>query len=129
MTHLIVSAPSTATQGTAFSSAVTAEDQYGNVDESYSGTVTFTSTDGNASLPSSDTLSDGTGSFVATLNTTDNQTITATDTADDSIYGTSDAILVYAATTATTTTTATTATTTATPAAAKPVAASPSFTG
>ena len=127
-THLIVSAPSTATQGTAFSYEVTAEDQYGNVDESYSGTVAFTSTDSDAALPADDTLSDGTGSFVATLNTTGNQTITATDTEHGSIDGTSDTIVVSTATTTTTTPTATTATTT-TPAAANPVAATPSFTG
>ena len=124
-TQLVVSVPSTATQGTAFSYEVTAEDQYGNVDESYSGTVSFTSTDSDATLPDDDALSDGTASFVATLNTTGDQTITATDTEDDSIDGTSDTIVVYAATTTTTTTTATTTTAPA----AKPVAASPSFTG
>jgi hypothetical protein len=73
-TQLIVSAPSTATQGTAFSYDVTAEDKFGNIDRSYSGTVTFTSTDSAATLPADATLSDGTGSFNATLNTTGDQT-------------------------------------------------------
>jgi hypothetical protein len=118
-TQLIVSAPSAATQGTAFNFSVTAEDDYGNVDESYDGTVTFTSTDSAATLPDDSTLSDGSSTFSAILNTTGDYTITATDTDDSDINGTSDTITVSAEASTTTTTTT----------AATPVAASPTFTG
>ncbi len=50
-THFLVSAPSTATAGTAIMVAVTAQDPYGNTATSYGGTVHFTSTDGSAILP------------------------------------------------------------------------------
>ena len=122
-TKLIVEAPSSATAGTAFTVTVTAEDDFGNVDEEYGGTVSFSSSDSSASLPSDSELSDGSSSFSVTLNTTDYQTITATDTSDDDIDGTSDSIWVTAA--------AVTPVTTATPAtpAATPVAAKPAFTG
>jgi hypothetical protein len=94
-THFLVSAPSTAGTGVAFNFTVTAQDQYGNTATGYMGTVSFTSTDGAASLPSSSTLNSGTKVFQATLNTVSppSQTITATDTVN-SIAGTSSAITV-----------------------------------
>src|SRR5262249_38726895 len=52
-------------------------------------TVHFTSSDGSATLPADSTLMAGTRSFSATLKTVGNQTITATDTANNSITGTS----------------------------------------
>src|SRR5262249_4587628 len=79
-THFLVSAPSSATAGSAFNFTVTAQDQFNNTATSYAGTVHFTSSDGNATLPSDSTLTNGTGSFSATLTTGGNQTITATDT-------------------------------------------------
>jgi hypothetical protein len=45
-------------------------------------------------LPANATLSDGSGAFSATLKTAGNQTITATDTANPAITGTSNAITV-----------------------------------
>src|SRR5207253_1385280 len=44
--HLVVSAPATATAGSAFSITVTAEDQFNNTATSYLGTVTFSKSDG-----------------------------------------------------------------------------------
>src|SRR5207247_1020271 len=79
-THFAVSAPSGAAVGTAFNFTVTAQDQFNNTATSYGGTVHFTSSDGTASLPANSTLSSGTGTFSATLNTSGTQTITATDT-------------------------------------------------
>jgi YVTN family beta-propeller protein len=94
-THLSVTAPASATAGIAFSFSVSALDQYGHVDTSYTGTVHFTSGDGQAALPANTTLTSGAGTFSATLKTAGNQTITATDTA--AITGTSGAIAVNAA--------------------------------
>jgi hypothetical protein len=97
-THFTVSAPSSATAGNAFNFTVTAQDQFNNTATGYAGTVHFTSTDGSAILPANSTLSNGTGTFSATLVTAGSQTITATDTVTSSIHGTSNSIFVSAAT-------------------------------
>src|SRR5207302_1309647 len=57
---------------------------------SYGGTVHFTSSDGQATTPNDSTLTNGTGTFSATLKTAGSQTLTATDTNSSSITGTSD---------------------------------------
>jgi hypothetical protein len=67
---------------------VTAYDAYGNVATGYNGTVTFSSSDPQAALPSDSPLTNGTGTFMANLYTAGTQTITATDTVDNSITGT-----------------------------------------
>ena len=97
-THFVVTAPPSATAGTPFNITVTAEDVYGNTATGYTGTVHFTSSDTAAVLPGNSTLNAGTGTFSATLKTTGSQTITATDTVNVSINGTSGAITVGAAT-------------------------------
>ena len=94
---LQVTAPATATVGSAFQFAVTAYDVYGNVLTSYTGPVTFSSTDGAASLPSSVQLTAGTGTFQATLNTTGTQTITVKDASNSSLSATSGSIVVATA--------------------------------
>src|SRR5205823_5506349 len=78
-THFTVSAPSSATAGSAFSFTVTGLDQFNNTATGYTGTVHFTSSDGQASLPADTTLTNGVGGFSATLRTAGNQTLTATD--------------------------------------------------
>jgi len=93
-THFSVTAAATATVGSPFSFTVRALDAANNVVSTYSGTAAFTSTDGQAVLPHSSTLASGSGSFSATLNTTSNQTITATDVLSPSISGTSNLINV-----------------------------------
>jgi uncharacterized protein (TIGR03437 family) len=93
-TRLAITAPSTATAGTAFTYAVTAKDQYNNLVPTYSGTIHFTSTDGQAALSGDSTLSNGAGTFQATLKTAGSFTITATDTATSSISGVSGGITV-----------------------------------
>ena len=93
-THFSVSAQGNAIVGTAFNFTVTALDASNNTVTTYSGTVHFTSTDGQAVLPVNSTLTNGAGNFSATLKTAGNQTITATDTVTASITGTSSSISV-----------------------------------
>ncbi len=96
-TQLIVSAPGTATAGTAVSVSVTAQDAFGNTATAYTGTVHFTSTDASSVLPANNTLTAGAGNFNVTFKTAGNQTVTATDTVTGSITGTSGTIAVSAA--------------------------------
>ncbi len=96
-TKFAVGTPPAATAGTAFNFTVTAQDQFNNTAIAYAGTVHFTSSDGQAVLPADATLTNGTGSFSATLRTAGSQTITATDTTTSSITGTSNGIAVGAA--------------------------------
>src|SRR5713226_3490771 len=99
---LTVTAPGTATAGTAFSVTVTAKDPYGNTATGYTGTVHFTSSDGAATLPANYTFVGGdngvhTFTNLTTLKTAGNQTVTATDTVTGTITGTSGTIVVSAA--------------------------------
>jgi uncharacterized protein (TIGR03437 family) len=96
-TKFVVSAPSTATAGTAFTFTVTAVDLNNNTTPAYAGTVHFTTSDGAATLPADSTLTNGVGTFSATLKTAGNQTITSTDTTTPSISGTSGTVTVNAA--------------------------------
>ena len=84
------------TAGTPLNFTVAALDGSGEPFPGYSGTVSFTSTDGQAALPLNSTLAGGTGTFSATLETDGSQTITATDTATASITGISMTIHVLA---------------------------------
>src|SRR5205823_13482622 len=81
--------PASAAAGTSFSLTVTALNRLGNVQTTYGDTVHFTSSDGQAILPADSTLSNGAGTFSATLRTAGNQTITATDKTSSSITGAS----------------------------------------
>ena len=76
-THFTVSAPSSAVVGTPISVTVTALDVGNNTVAGYTGIVHFTSTDAAAVLPANTTLTSGTGTFSATLNTVGAQTISA----------------------------------------------------
>ena len=99
--HLVITAPASATAGSPFNFSVVAEDQNGVTDTGYAGTVHFTSSDPQAVLPADAVLSSGAGSFSATLKTAGSQTVTATDTGNSSLMGTSGAITVAPSTTAT----------------------------
>ena len=66
----------------------------GNTATSYAGTVGFTSSDAAAVLPSSGSLTSGSGTFRVTFKTSGNQTLAATDTVTSSITGTSGAVAV-----------------------------------
>jgi predicted outer membrane repeat protein len=77
--RLALSLPTTTFPGQSFTFTVTALDSSGNVVTGYSGTVQFTSSDGSAVLPPGSTLTNGVGTFTATLNTLGIQTIAAAD--------------------------------------------------
>ena len=93
-THFAVSAPSTATVGVPFNFTVTALDANNNPTTTYAGTVHFASTDSLAMLPANGALTNGSGTFTATLKDAGSQTITATDTVNGTLTGTSGAIMV-----------------------------------
>jgi len=93
-THFAISAPAAAQSGTALTFTVSALDTANNVANSYSGTVSFSSTDAQATLPPNSALTNGTGTFSATLQAVGSQTLTATDIVTASITGTSSAIAV-----------------------------------
>jgi hypothetical protein len=90
-----LSSPRTA--GVAGNFTVTAKDQFNNTATNYTGTVTFTSSDGQAVLPANSTLTSGTGTFSTTLKTAGTQSITATDTVTATITGTQSGIVINAA--------------------------------
>lgn len=87
--------PANAAAGSAFPFSVTATaaDDTTTI-TNFADTVHFTSSDAAASLPADTTLTNGTATFNATLNTEGSQTITATDTVSPSITGTSNEIIV-----------------------------------
>ena len=105
-----VTGPSEVYRGYPFGITVRAKDAYGQTIEDYTGTVTFSSTDSLAQLPSdyTFTLSDqGIKVFEVTLNTNGIQKVSVTDTADTNITGESNNILVKDPPTATVTETVT----------------------
>jgi hypothetical protein len=73
-----------AVTGTPLGFTVTALDAFGNVATTYAGVVHFTSSDGAAALPADTTLANGVGIFSATLATAGTQTLTATDSVQNS---------------------------------------------
>lgn len=86
-THLVVTAPTTMGQGDEVAFTVTAEDATNKVATTYTGTVSFSSTDPGFVSVTSSTLNNGKGTFTSGLSTVGNQTITATDTVTSSITG------------------------------------------
>lgn len=86
-TQLALSGPANSGAGIVFTFAVTARDASNNVATNYSGTMHFTSSDPAAVLPHDSTLTNGTGSFSATLINAGTQIITATDTTAASLQG------------------------------------------
>ena len=87
---LVISGPSSVDRDDGFSITVSAFDAYLNYATGYTGTVHFTSTDRNASLPANFTFNAadaGTYTFTVALKRLGEQTITATDTLTSSITG------------------------------------------
>src|SRR5207245_569732 len=97
-TSLVVagfSSPSTA--GTAGTITVTAKDAYGNTASGYLGTVHFTSSDAQATLPANYAFvaaDAGSHTFSATLKTAGSQSLTAADTVTTTITGSQSGISV-----------------------------------
>jgi autotransporter-associated beta strand protein len=77
VTKLVLSAPSTATAGTAFNITVTAQDANGNTGFGFNNTVTLSSSAGADIAPTSVTLSSGVATIPITLTTAGTQTLTA----------------------------------------------------
>ena len=97
-THFSVTGyPGSTVAGVSHSVTVTALDAFDNVATGYAGTVHFTSTDVAATLPTDSTLTAGTGSFSATLQTAGSRSIIATDTVTSAITGAQTGITVTAA--------------------------------
>ncbi len=97
--HLHLTVDTTTTAGVTTSTlTVEARDNTDAPDPSYDGTVTFTSSDPSAALPSPDytfTSGDaGARTFDVTFRSAGSRTVSATDTADAAISGTSNASLV-----------------------------------
>jgi RHS repeat-associated protein len=87
---LILSAPAGTTAGASVPVKITAEDIYGNINSGYTGTVTFTSSDANATLPANYTFTAadaGTHSVALVLRTAGADTVTATDTQHSTVTG------------------------------------------
>jgi dienelactone hydrolase len=98
--HFEVRVPATTTAGAPFSMTITARDPFNNVATGYRGIVAFSSSDGQATLPSNygfTAADSGMHTFSATLRTAGTQSLTATDTVTASITGTQAGILVTAA--------------------------------
>jgi putative cell wall-binding protein len=98
-THLSATATATATAGNSFVVTVKALDGSGNIVTGYTGTVKLSSSDSAAVLPANSTLSSGQHAFTVTLKTAGNQSVTATDTANSGIAGTTSPIAVAPAAT------------------------------
>jgi len=86
-TQFAVTGPGSSAAGFSFNFSVTARDASNNPVSNYSGTVHFTSSDSTAVLPPDSKLTNGSGTFSATLTNAGFQTITATDPASGSIHG------------------------------------------
>ena len=83
--HFSVSGPTAASAGVQFMFTVAAIDPFNNIATGYSGLVHFSSNDGQAVLPINSALTNGTGTFPATLKMVANTTITAADSTTTSI--------------------------------------------
>jgi len=90
----VISVPASVTSGAAFAVTVTAQDAYGNTALGYTGTVHYTSSDALAVVPANMTLTNGSAKVTVKLKTKGNQTVSAADTANATIKGTSPAIAV-----------------------------------
>jgi hypothetical protein len=111
-----VASPSTATAGAAFNVTLTAKDASGKTARGYIGTVSLTSPDPKAVLPTNITFTaadSGVVTLTAILETAGTQSVTATDTVIATLKGTQSAIWVIPGAAATLTTTGSPTTTTA----------------
>jgi ELWxxDGT repeat protein len=92
--------PNPTTSGAAHGFIVQAKDLYGNIVTGYTGTVSFSSSDSQATLPAPYTFTSGDAgvhTFSGTLVAVGTQTLTATDTVSPSITGAQTGIVVQAA--------------------------------
>src|SRR5207237_15299 len=95
--QLRLNAPTSVTAGSAFALTITALEPDGDTATGYTGSIHFTSRDGQAILPADFTFTAadaGQHTFTATLKTTGSQSLTATDTATNTITGSQTGITV-----------------------------------
>jgi hypothetical protein len=95
--YQIVGLSPTATRGTPYTFTLVVVDAFGNNVTGYLGTVHFTSSDANASLPAEYTFTTadaGKHTFMLTWGTQGVQSLTATDKAKSSTHGTQGGIAV-----------------------------------
>jgi hypothetical protein len=100
----VTASPTALTAGTGTSIMVAAFDAFGNVAAGYTGTVHFTSSDPQASLPTDYTFTPaeaGVHVFSVTLNTAGSQSVTAADTVTNTVAGSQTGITVTPAATTT----------------------------
>ena len=96
-TFSITGFPTSITAGTSGTFTITAKDPYGNVATGYTGTVSFTSSDGQAALPGAYSFTAGDGgvhTFSASLLTAGTQSLTVTDNATPALTGSQTGITV-----------------------------------
>lgn len=93
-THFVLVVPTNATAGVGFTFTATIEDSSNTVVTGYNGTVAFASSATGATLPGNITLTNGTGSFSATLTHSGNTFITASDSIATSVSGASSPVSV-----------------------------------
>jgi fibronectin type 3 domain-containing protein len=98
-TFTLAGYPSPTVAGAAHPITLTVKDAYGNLATGYTGTVHFTSSDGQAGLPANYTFngSEGVHTFNVTLKTAGTQSVTVTDTGNSSLQATQGGIVVLAA--------------------------------
>ncbi len=92
--QLTLSAPAAVTAGKSIVITVTALDAAGYFTTGFADTLQFTSSDGQALLPASSTLTGGIGFFAVVLKTAGTQTITITDPSNPFLSSTSVAVTV-----------------------------------
>jgi len=97
-THFSVTAPSHATAGTPIQFTVTALNSSNQTATTYTDPVHFTSTDPAATLPADSTLTNGVGTFSASLVTPGTVSLKASDLLSSTITGTSGDIVVSSST-------------------------------
>lgn len=96
-THFSITTQDFASSNSSFSVTINALSDSNAVINNYSGKIHFSSTDNQAQLPSDSILTNGTGTFLITLQTIGKQTITVSDTVNTSLTGTTKEIAVSGA--------------------------------
>ena len=92
--QFLVGAPTNTTAGVPFDFTVTAVDQFTNVASCYTDTVSFASSDALAVLPGISVLTNGAGTFSATLITAGTTSLSAVDTISNTITGSTNVIVI-----------------------------------
>jgi len=87
VTGYTVTGPASASAGAAVQFTVNAKDSAGNTVTTYNGTAAVTSTDAAAILPATITFNKGIATITVTFNSVGSQTVTLTDSSDNTITG------------------------------------------